>query len=107
MSASLAFKTAMSSGNFSNSGQNQYRPLRRKRGAETSNILEFSYLAKPDRRMVFEKSKDPTFLAFEHIDNLPLHKVITEMTKETIKDIRKIDLGTTLRTSLSTLMQRR
>ena len=106
MAASLAFKTAMSSGNFSNSGQNQYRPLRRKRSSETSNVLEFNF-AKTDRRMVFEKSQDPTFIAFEHLDNLPLHKVLTEMTKETIKDIKKIDLGSTLRTSLDTLMQRR
>lgn len=107
MSAALAFKTASSSGNFANNGQNQYRPIRRKRSKEDSNILEFSYLSKADRRMVFEKSKDPAYLAFEHIDGLPLHKVITEMTKETIKDFQKLDIGSTLRTSLSTLMQRR
>jgi hypothetical protein len=77
--------------------------MRRRRDTEESNILEFAAFAKCDRRMVFEKSKDPTYIAFEHIDNLPLHKVITEMTKETIKDLQKIDL----RTSLSTLMQRR
>lgn len=107
MSAALSFKATSSSGNFSNSGQNQYRPLRRRRSDDNSNILEFGYLKRADRRMVFEKSKDPTYIAFEHIDSLPLHKVITEMTKETIKDIQKLDLGSTLRTSLSTLMQRR
>lgn len=94
----------MSSGNFSNNGQNQYRPLRKRRGfGESDNILEFSYLSKADKRMVFEKSKDPTYIAFEHIDSLPLHKVITEMAKETIKDIQKIDL----RTSFETLMKKR
>ncbi|MEI8377037.1 MAG: hypothetical protein WCF95_00705 [bacterium] len=107
MSTALSFKATSSSGNFSNSGQNQYRPVRRRRETEESNILEFANFAKSDRRMVFEKSKDPTYIAFEHIDSLPLHKVITEMTKETIKDIQKLDLGSTLRTSLSTLMQRR
>ena len=103
MSTALAFKTGGSSGNFSNSGQNQYRPIRRKRHSDDGNILEFSYLSKADRRMGFEKSKDPTFIAFDHIDSLPLHTVIKEMTKETIKDLKKIDL----RTPLENLMRRR
>lgn len=103
MSTSVAFKAASSSGNFSNSGQNQYRPMRRRRGGSESNILEFGYLARADRRMVFDRGQDPTFLAFEHIDNLPLHKVITEMTKETIQDFKKIDL----KTSFESLMKRR
>ncbi len=102
MATALSFKATSSSGNFSNSGQNKYRPMRR-RSANDNNILEFGYLTNADKRMVFEKSKDPTFIAFEHIDSLPLHKIITEMTKETIKDLQKIDL----RTSLESLMQRR
>lgn len=103
MSATLAFKTGGSSGNFANAGQNQYRPIRRKRSSSGDNILEFSYLSNPDRRMSFEQCKDPAYIAFEHIDGLPLHTVIKEMTKETIKDLKKIDL----RTPLESLMRRR
>jgi hypothetical protein len=103
MSTTLAFKTGGSSGNFANAGQNQYRPIRRKRSSSGDNILEFSYLSNPDRRMSFEQCKDPAYIAFEHIDGLPLHTVIKEMTKETIKDLKKIDL----RTPLESLMRRR
>ncbi len=102
MSTALAFKTGGSSGNFAHAGQNQYRPLRRKK-SNNDNILEFSYFSNPDRRMKFEQGKDPAYIAFEHIDSLPLHTVIREMTKETIKDFKKIDL----RTSLESLMRRR
>lgn len=103
MSTALAFKTGGSSGNFAHAGQNQYRPIKRKRSGNNDNILEFSYLSNPDKRMKFEQSKDPAYIAFEHIDGLPLHTVIKEMTKETIKDLKKIDL----RTSLESLMRRR
>ncbi|MDD3419527.1 MAG: hypothetical protein PHE78_02880 [Candidatus Gastranaerophilales bacterium] len=103
MATALAMKPGSSSGNFSHAGQNQYRPIRRRRQGSDGNILEFSYFSNPDRRMTFENSKDPTYIAFEHIDNLPLHTVIREMTKETFKDLKKIDL----RTSLSSLMLRR
>ena len=53
--------------------------------------------------MGFEVCQDPTYIAFEHIDSLPLHTVLREMTKETIKDLKKIDL----RTPLENLMRRR
>jgi len=103
MTTALAFKTSGSSGNFANGGQNQYRPMRRRRSSSDGNILSFSYFENPDKRMDFEQTKDPTYIAFDHIDNLPLHTVLREMTKETIKDLKKIDL----RTSIASLMQRR
>lgn len=102
MSTALSFKTGNSSGNFTHAGQNQYRPMRRRR-SDNANILEFSYFANSDKRMGFENTKDPTYIAFEHIDSLPLHTVVREMAKETIKDLKKIDL----RTSFESLMQRR
>ena len=103
MSTALAFRTGGSSGNFANAGQNQYRPIRRRRSGSNGNILEFSYFENPDPRMGFEQSKDPMYIAFEHIDGLPLQTVLREMAKETIGDLKKIDL----RTSLESLMRRR
>lgn len=102
MSTALSFKTGQSSGNFSQAGQNQYRPIRRKR-PDNDNIIDFSYFSNSDKRMGFENTKDPAYIAFEHIDSLPLHTVVREMAKETIKDIQKIDL----RTSIESLMKRR
>lgn len=103
MSTALAFRTGGSSGNFANAGQNQYRPIRRRRNSSDGGAIEFSYFANSDKRMGFEQGVDPAYIAFEHIDGLPLHTVLREMAKETIKDIQKIDL----RTSLDTLMRRR
>lgn len=102
MSTALSFKTGGSSANFTQAGQNQYRPLRRKRQTN-DNVIDFSYFANSDKRMGFESTKDPAYIAFEHIDGLPLHTVVREMAKETIKDLQKIDL----RTSIESLMKRR
>ena len=71
--------------------------------AQTHSVDASSIKQGADKRMDFERTKDPTYIAFDHIDNLPLHTVLREMTKETIKDLKKIDL----RTSLASLMQRR
>lgn len=89
--AQLQLKPGNSSGNFSHNGQNKYRPIRKRKSSDEENVIEFNYFSRPDRRMGFEGGKDPALMAFEHIDNLPVHKVVIEMTKETIKDIKKID----------------
>lgn len=91
MAAQLQFKSGNAS-DFSHSGQNKYRPIRRKKKSkDEENVIELNYFSRPDRRMGFERGQDPALMAFEHIDKLPLHKIVMEVTKETIKDIKKID----------------
>jgi len=89
MSTTLGFKTMSSSANFSQAGQNQYRPIRKKPKEDPDKPIEFDYFKNTDRRYSFSPTQDPAYLAFDHIDSLPLDVVFRESTKETLQDLSK------------------
>ena len=89
MSTTLGFKPTSSSANFSQTGQNQYRPIRKRSKEEDEQNINFDYFKNTDRRYSFNPEKDPAYLAFEHIDSLPLDIVFKESTKEALQDITK------------------
>jgi hypothetical protein len=81
MVATTTMKPSQSSGNFSSGGSGKFKPLRG-RGKKTPEYNPFN----PPKydRMSFKNSRDPVYIAFDHIDKQPLSKVASDFFKENI-----------------------
>ncbi len=72
-------KPAGSSGQFGGGGSGRFRPMRRKQRGNSSNPF-----AQPRfDRMSFKASKDPVYVAFDHLDKQPVSKLAKDFVKET------------------------
>jgi len=83
MTTVLINKPAGSSGNMTNGGSGRTLGLRRThRTAQESQYNPFTY--KGYNRMSFRNSKDPVYIAFDHLDKQPISKLAADFVKENI-----------------------
>ena len=80
---------ATTESNNNTSGNGQFGSLLRKRAKQTVesnefNIEDYNYLAKKDRRMRFNNSKDPIYYVFDVIENRPIKTLAKEFVKDSL-----------------------
>ena len=87
MSTSLATDSRLStSRNFSQGGNGKYKPLKTKGTGKKSVSGAYDPFNPSYDRMRFKNSRDPIFVAFDHIDKQSPLKLTTEWIKEGITD---------------------
>lgn len=81
--------TIMAATNTQNNktGNGNYSPLKRKKKQGRSATEEMDLLDKKDIRMRFRNSKDPVYVAFEHLDKQPLPKLAMDFVKDSFTEI--------------------
>ncbi len=53
------------------------------------NIEDYNFLAKKDRRMRFNTSRDPIYYVFNVIENRPIPTLAKEFVKDSFKDLAR------------------
>lgn len=77
-------KAAGSSGSFSSGGSGRFAPLRRGQSVNASQTNPFAK-SRYDR-MNFKSSRDPVYMAFDHLDKQPVSKLAKDFVKENIAE---------------------
>ena len=83
MTTSLATDKRMTtSGNFSQGGNGKYKPLKTKKQGMQSNSGAYDPFNPSYDRMRFKNSRDPIYVAFDHIDKQSPFKLTADLIKE-------------------------
>ena len=83
MTTSLATDSRMTtSSNFSQGGNGKYKPLKTKAKGEKSQAGVYDPFNPAYDRMRFKNSRDPVFVAFDHVDKQSPLKLTADLIKE-------------------------
>ena len=86
MATSLSNDRLSTSGNFSKGGNGKYTPLRKKSAGNRTSSATYDPFAPTYDRMRFKNSRDPIFVAFDHIEKQSPLKLTTDLIKDGITD---------------------
>ena len=83
MSTSLVTDQRMTtSGNFSQGGNGKYKPLLTKKQGEKSQAGVYDPFNPAYDRMRFKNSRDPIYIAFDHVDKINPLKLTADLIKD-------------------------
>ncbi len=86
MTTSLVNNRLTTSGNFSQGGNGKYKPLRTRNNSKRNNSGTFDPFNPSYDRMSFKSTRDPIFVAFDHIERQNPIKLTTDLIKDGITD---------------------
>ena len=86
MTTSLQASRLTTSNNFSQGGNGKYKPLRTRNTEKQSSTATFDPFNPAYDRMRFKSSRDPVFIAFDHIEKQSPLKLTTDLIKDGITD---------------------
>jgi len=87
MTASMVTDNRLTtSSNFSQGGNGKYKPLKTKNANNKSKSGVYDPFNPAYERMRFKNSRDPIYVAFDHIDKQSPLKLTTDFIKEGISD---------------------
>lgn len=86
MATSLSNDRLSTSGNLSKGGNGRYTPLRKRSAGNNTNSAVYDPFAPSYDRMRFKNSRDPIFVAFDHIEKQSPLKLTTDLIKDGITD---------------------
>ena len=86
MATSLSNDRLSTSGNLTKGGNGRYNPLRKRSAGNRTNAGAYDPFAPTYDRMRFKNSRDPIFVAFDHIEKQSPLKLTTDLIKEGITD---------------------
>lgn len=86
MTTSLASSRLTTGNNFSQGGNGKYKPLRTRNTSAATKPAGFDPFDPSYDRMHFKTTRDPIFIAFEHIEKQSPLKLTTDLIKDGITD---------------------
>ena len=86
MATSLSNNRLTTSGNFSQGGNGKYKPLKQRKVGSTTKTGAFNPFEPTYDRMAFKSSRDPIFIAFDHIEKQSPIKLTADFITEGITD---------------------
>ena len=72
--------------NFTQGGNGKYKPLKTRKNGSNKNSAAYDPFNPTFDRMHFKNSRDPIFVAFDHIDKQSPLKLTKDLIKESITD---------------------
>jgi len=86
MATSLSNDRLSTSADISKGGNGKYSPLRKRNSGSKKNSATYDPFAPSYDRMRFKNSRDPIFVAFDHIEKQSPLKLTTDLIKDGISD---------------------
>lgn len=86
MTTSLVNNRFTTSNNFSQGGNGKYKPLKTRNADKSAKGSTYDPFNPPYDRMRFKNSRDPIFIAFDHIEKQSPLKLTTNFIKDGITD---------------------
>ena len=86
MTTSLSNSRLTTSNNFSQGGNGKYKPLRQRKLGSTASTGAFNPFEPTYDRMSFKSTRDPIFIAFDHIEKQSPLKLTADFITDGITD---------------------
>ena len=86
MATSLSNNRLSTSGNFSQGGNGKYKPLKQRKVGSSTKSNAYNPFEPAYNRMSFKSSRDPIFIAFDHIEKQSPLKLTADFITEGITD---------------------